>query len=125
MNHFKSWSLVLLFLCSCMASPQEEFRSRGKKIVKELVQVLQNVENHEELQAAREPLKKLYKKLASLLVEIQSFQETRPEVVFSSRELEGSEDLFIHLARLYEIPGCREIMERSQGDAVYLLLRGR
>lgn len=124
MRRFKSAVLALLLLSSCMKSPEEEFRSRGKKIVNELVYVLQNVENHEELQAAREPLKKLFKKLASLLLEVRSFQEKHPDAAFASDPLEGSEDLFMHLARLYEIPGCREIMERSQGDAVYLLLRG-
>ncbi len=125
MNRLISWTASLLFLSACMTSPQETFRGKGKKIVKELTLTLQNVENHEELQSASPQLRKLYKKLALLLLEVRSCQEKHPEMTFSSEALEESEELFSHLARLYEIPGCREIMERSQGDAVYLLLQSR
>ena len=77
---------------------------------------------HEELQAATPYLKKKFNKLANLLLEVRLLQERKPDVFHSNEPLEGSEALFAELARLYEIPGCREIVEQAQAEAVYRLL---
>ncbi|MDP1608685.1 MAG: hypothetical protein Q8L98_05180 [Chlamydiales bacterium] len=116
---------LVLGLCYSSCSSEEAFRAQGKKIVKEIVATLKGVENHEELEAATGRLKKHFKKLARLLAEVRAFRKSHPDAVWEERALPESEELFIQLARLYEIPGCREIMERSQGDAVSLLLRSQ
>lgn len=115
--------ILLLLLVSCSKTPQEEFRLKGKKIVLEIVDLLQDVENHDELEAISPQLRKQYRKLAGILLEIRTFREKHPNELFPENPIDESEELFAQLARLYEIPGCREIMERSQADAVYLLLR--
>lgn len=120
MKNLRKFGWMLLFMCSCAASSGERCRSKGKKIVREIVKMLQGVENHEELQAATPQLKKQFKRLAIVLVEMRNLKEPLLE---KKEPLPESEALFAELARLYEIPGCREIIERSQVDAVYVLLR--
>jgi len=110
----------LLFGCSSM--PEKKIRLEGKKIVRELVAVLKQVENHEELQASTPCLKKKFNKLAALLLQIRFLQEKNKNLSFPDEPLEGSEALFAELARLYEIPGCREMIEQTQAEAVYCLL---
>lgn len=117
------WVFILMFLSACAGSPEKEFRFRGEKMIREINQLLEGAENHEELQAVSPRLRKQFRKLAYLLLDVRSFREKNPDASFPIEILEESEILFVHLARLYEIPGCREIMERSQADAVYLLLR--
>ena len=119
------WISALFLLAACRGSPQDEFRFRGERIIREINHLLEHVENHDELQAASPQLRKQFKKLAYLLLDVRTFREKHPDISFPEDLLEESEILFVHLARLYEIPGCREIMERSQADAVYLLLRDR
>lgn len=116
---------IILGLCYSSCSSEEAFRAQGKKIVKEIVETLKDVENHEELEVATTRLKKHFKKLACLLADVRAFRKSHPDTVWQEEALPESEELFIQLARLYEIPGCREIMERSQGDAVSLLLRSQ
>ncbi|MBX9743625.1 MAG: J domain-containing protein [Chlamydiales bacterium] len=116
---------LVLGFSSCSSSSEEAFCAQGKKIVKEIVLTLKDVENHEELEAVTGQLKKHFKKLARLLAEVRAFRNSHPDIVWQKGILPEAEELFIQLARLYEIPGCREIMERSQRDAVSLLLRSQ
>lgn len=119
----KKWLIALCFLTSCALSSEANFRIQAAKSVKEIAAILSRVETHEELQAAVPRLKKKFNKLASLLMEIRAFRERKPDCPFSGEPLEGSEILFAELARLYEIPGCREIVEQAQVEAVYKLTR--
>lgn len=120
MKNLRKLGWMLLFLCSCFSSPAGKYQAKGKKVIREIVKTLQDVENHEELLAATPQLKKQFKKLAVLLVEMR---DLKTEPLEKKEPLQESEALFAELARLYEIPGCREIIERSQMDAVYVLLR--
>ncbi len=113
---------IFLLLFGCASSSEKRVRAEGKKIVKELFVILRDVENHEELQAATPYLKKKFNRLANLLLEIRSLQEKNRNIFHSNEPLEGSEVLFAELARLYEIPGCREIVEQAESEAVYHLL---
>ena len=123
MNVGKWLACFLFLLSSCSAPSEEKLRLRGQKVVRDLVLTLRNVENHEELQAASPQLKKQFTKLAYILVEMRTFRSERGSDFELKEPLQENETLFIELARLYEIPGCREIIERSQVDAMYVLLR--
>lgn len=112
---------ALCFLTSCNLSSEGDFRSEGEKIVEEISFILSRVETHDELQSAVPRLKKKFNKLAALLLEVRSFREKNPDRSFSEEPLLESEALFRELARLYEIPGCREIVEQAQIEAVYKL----
>lgn len=116
------WPWVFfLTLAACSLSSERDFRAQAKEIVQDITSVLKKVETHEELQASVSKLKGKFNKLAELLAELRSFRERRPEVPFSDEPLPCSDDLFAELARLYEIPGCREIVESAQIEAVYKL----
>ena len=116
---------VVLFMTSCFVSSEEEFRLKGQRIVRDITSILSSIENHEELQAAAPQLKKQFKKLANVLIEVRMYRSDHPQYLWKKEPLHESEELFAELARLYEIPGCREIIERSQVDAVYALLKGQ
>ncbi len=110
---------ALFFLTfSCSKGPEEEFRQRGAKITNEMAQMLSQVQSHEQLQALVPRLKKKFNSLADLLLELRSCKEKGSESWFLNESTEESEALFAELARLYEIPGCREIIEGAQGEAI-------
>jgi hypothetical protein len=125
MKNTEKLGWVFFLMCSCSGSSENLCRAKGEKIVREIVSILREVENHEELQSATPQLKKQFKKLADVLVETRSLKGEPFQYKDKKEPLQESEALFAEMARLYEIPGCREIIERSQVDAVYVLLKGR
>lgn len=103
---------MTLILTACGPQTLADVRYEGEAEVKRLVSILREVENKEDLVKASPLLKKRFARIAELLVEAKKLpaEEMGPSVV--------SEQLFIELARLYEIAGCREIIEQSQGEAI-------
>lgn len=85
--------------------------------MKKLTIELQAVKTKEDLQMRSGFIKKRMNKLASLLLETRKFPEVPLEASFAA------ESLFVELARLYEIPGVRELMELYEEEAVHVLDR--
>ena len=83
--------------------------------MKKLVVQLRQIETRENLQREVPRLKKQFNKLADLLVEARAYGsvELEPTIV--------SEELFAEMARLYEMSGCRELIESAQEEAVHRL----
>lgn len=103
---------IMLFLCSCGPSSWTDLRFEGEAQTRRLTEELHAIENKEDLQKALPRLKKRFNKLADVLVEVRKYpkEEGNPSFI--------SEQLFIELARIYEMPGGRELVESSQKQAV-------
>ena len=86
--------------------------------MKLLLKDLRKVESKEDLERAQLRLENHFLQIAKLLVELQKFEESGEEKKLPS-DLE--EELFTHLARFYELPETREILEESQRKACFAL----
>ncbi len=71
------------------------------------------LDTKEELAAAIPRIKKRYNRIASVLAEARKFKDGMDE-----EPSFASEELFAELARLYEIPGGRELIETAQTEAI-------
>jgi len=99
-------------LASCGPATLSDVRYEGEAQTKKLAAELRMIEGKEDLQRASPKLKKRFNKIAELLVLARKFPKEEMEPSFAS------EQLFAELARLYEIPGCKELIENAQVDAV-------
>lgn len=104
--------LASTLLASCGPSTLADVRYEGEAQTKKLAAELQMVENKEDLQRAVPQLKKRFNKIAELIAIAKTLPKEEMEPSFAS------EQLFAELARLYEIPGCKELIETAQTDAV-------
>lgn len=103
---------ILIFLSSCGPSSLSDLRIEGEAQTRKLAEELRGIESKEDLERASSRLKKRFNKLADVLVEIRKF----PKEVYEPSI--ASEQLFLELARVYEIPGGKEIVEKSQAQAI-------
>jgi len=114
----KYWVLLLgLFLGGCGFSNFADLRFEGEAQTKKLAEELKRIECKEDLQKALPAIKKRFNKIADLLVAAREIEAPELEPSFAS------EQLFVELARLYEMPGGRDLIETAQSEAVCRLRR--
>ena len=104
-----------LFLASCGPASFEDLRWEGEAQTKNLRVELGKIGTKEELQKAVPRLRKRFNQIADLLIEAKKFSH------HSANPSLASEELFVELARLYELPGGRELIEMAQSEAVQKL----
>lgn len=115
MISFRFVLILALFFLSCSPSQSTDLRKQGKSQIEKLVAELRKIETKEDLKRAVPRLKKNFNKLADLLVLTRQFPQDE------EKPCQIGEELFTELARLYEIPGARELIESSQAEAVHRL----
>src|SRR3990167_576159 len=129
---------LLLLLAACSPTSLKDLRMEGEAETKKLALELRKIETKESLIRASPKLKKRFNRIADLLIQTHEFEELLPErkefprsgkdrdcvelpvqkgEILKEPSL-ASEELFIELARLYEIPGAKEIVEGAQKEAV-------
>jgi hypothetical protein len=112
---------IFLFLAGCAPANLKELRSEGEEEMKKLTADLRKIESIEDVQRKAKKLKKHFNRIGELLVETRRFPPSNdpPE-----RPAAG-EALFAELARVYEIPGARSLIEAAQSEAVHRVDRSR
>lgn len=110
--------LCCFLLVSCSPSTLQEIRWEGEAETRKLAGELRVISTREELQKALPRIKKRYNKMAQLVLEAERWKGAPPQEPSGA-----SEELFIQLARLYEIPGARELIEDAQQGAIRKLGR--
>jgi hypothetical protein len=119
-----------LLLCSCLlffgCSPNstQEFYRQGEAQSKALVLDLKKIENQEQLLQAEPVLKKHFESLIILMIQACEFQQKHPDDVIvdsSDCEKSASFELEEQLRRIYSIEGGREVIERTQHEALVRL----
>lgn len=109
-------ALLLLIFIGCSPSSQEEIRSEGEEVCRLFIQELQKIHNKEEVLKHYASIKKKYSKIASLMAAAMEMNEYEGER--DANRNKYSNDLYRELARLYEIPGVKEILEKAQAEAI-------
>jgi hypothetical protein len=107
--------LAFFFLGGCGTSSLSDLRQEGEFQTKKLAEELRQIETREDLDHSLPKLRRRFNKLADVLVEARRYSEYEP----SPSEI--SEELFLELARLYEMPGGREAIETAQLEAIQRL----
>ena len=106
----------LLLLTACGPMTQDDLSSEASTQCTKLTQILREIDNKDDLIKNLPKIKKRYDKIADLVIQVREIPDK------TEKEPSGaSDDLFVELARLYEIPGCRELIESVQMDAIHRL----
>ena len=109
---------IYLVFAGCTPSSIQDLRFQGEAETRRLASELRAIDTTEELSKALPRIKKRYSKLADLLLQTRKFDSDG-----SPEPSVASEELFAELARLYEIPGARELIEGAQSEAIRKLSR--
>lgn len=108
---------IFLFLASCSPTTVEDLRCEGRAETRKLTALLRTMETKEDVQRALPRLKKHFNQIADLIVETRAVSSYGPAEEASSESFE----LFQELARLYSVPGGRELLEMAQQQALLRL----
>jgi hypothetical protein len=90
-------------------------RCEGEAQIRRLTAELRELHTKDEIQKSLPQLRKRFNQIADLLIEVRSFP--KEEGAMS----DAGEELFLELARLYEIAGGRELIESAQNEALLRL----
>ncbi len=102
------WFFLILVGCSSAG----DLRREGEAQTARLAAQLRQIHSIEELQRAVPQLKKRFLCIAELAMQVNVDGKVQVEPSLAS------EELFVELARLYELPGGRELIESAQAEAV-------
>ncbi len=122
MKKVNSLLCLLLFFCSCSPNSAQEFQKEGETHCRNLVLELQKIEDREQLIAAEHKLKKQFEELIDLIIEAREYQQKQIDSDEAAFEENGFEaPLEKELRRIYTIEGGREVIERTQQEALVRL----
>jgi hypothetical protein len=107
----------LFFLSACAPSSVEDFRYEGEALSRALTREMRQIQTREDLQASLPRLRKKFLKLSDLLLAAREFRSKHPQIEVPPPDF-ASDELFAELARLYELPGGRELIESAQTEAI-------
>jgi hypothetical protein len=110
----KRW-LFLLILCGCTPESLEDVRAQGEAETRRLVFIFRSIDSKSDLEKNWLAIQKQYSKIADLVLALRKISDKTA----SNQEVSPyAEELFLELARLYELPGCKELIESAQGEAI-------
>ena len=111
-------------MSGCAPSSLEDFQREGESRCKGIVELLEKVEQYEQLIPLEPTLKKKFESLVDLFIQAREFQERHPEDVPLEKNRSTqriSQQLQEELRRIYALEGARELIERSQQEALVKL----
>ncbi len=114
--------LLGIFLIGCSPHSTEDFQLEGEVCCRRLIKDLQKIENHDQLLRAEGILKKHFEKLVDLMIEARVYQQKHlDEMALGAVAYPMSEPLKEALRRIYTIEGGRELVEKTQHEALVRL----
>lgn len=108
---------MLMVLMSCSRS-LEDYQEESERICLAIVQDLEKVETREDLLKVELKLSKRFHHLIDLMIAIKQQKLDQTESHF---ENSSNDKLLLELKRVYRLEGGREIIERSQREALIRL----
>lgn len=122
---FLSVSPIFVLLTSCHSSlTLEDYTEESQGIIKSLIKELQNIHNRDQLNLKKKQLQILFEQLVDVMIAIEIFLNSQPEKeknyqFFTNHEL--SDQLRYELNRVLSIDGARQIIEKTQENAIHRL----
>ncbi len=124
MSAFRILVVFLCFLVSCSPNSLEDYQCEGELYCRNLVKELCQIDNYEQLLRAEPILKKHFENLVDLMIKAREYQERHLEEHMGESvvsDLQSSYQLEEELRRIYTIEGGREIIEKTQHEALVRL----
>lgn len=115
---------LITLLVGCSPSSLEDFHCEGAAWCRALCKDLSRIESREELAKIEPHLKKRFEDLVALMVEARQFQmKNREECLIDFAQMDHPDALALkdELIRIYSIEGGREVIERTQREAMIKL----
>jgi len=116
--------VLLLLMAGCSPNSLEDFQHEGESECRKLVEDLSKIHTREDLLKMERRLKNKFESLVDLMIAARQFQEEHPEVKEIDPTLNdnsSNEALQEELMRIYSMEGGREIIERTQSEALIRL----
>ena len=116
LKNFLNGVLSLSLCTACGPSSIADLRKMGESETLQFAKLLHEIDTKDDLQRNLAKVKKNYVRFAELILQVREYSEA-----MDPEPSAASDRLFAELARLYEMPGCRELLERAQDEALALL----
>ena len=115
--------LSVFVLSGCSPGSIKEFQKEGEAHTGKLIATLQNIKTTEDLVKSVPDLKKRFNDFVDLMIEARMFQEGHPDDFSeaSLTTLSFNEQLIVELERVYQLERGKEIIEKTQRDALHRL----
>lgn len=116
--------MLLLLLAGCRTQSPQQLSQNTAAVTERMLALLGQIETRQDCLAREEDLEKLYLAYAELIIKAEQLLERKAAegLVFPSDD-QLSESLRAELLRVYDIDGCREIVERAQEEAMHKLVK--
>jgi hypothetical protein len=115
---------IFLLLGSCSPNSSEDFHREGGARSRSLVNILSQIENREQLLKAEPLIKKHFESLVTLMIEARDFEQKHLDDEMGEIALDEEAPQHLleeQLRRVYAIEGAREVIERTQQEALIRL----
>ncbi len=113
--------IFMLFFWGCAPTSMNDFQHEGEARCRILIKELEKIETREQLLCAEVRLKKHFEALVDLMIAAREFQRSHMDDI--PNEIENPVEVLLQeqLRRIYSIESGREIIERSQQEALVRL----
>lgn len=105
-------------MSGCAPSSAEEFYREGEAATASLTEEMRRIHSKEELESAVPKLRKKYLRIAKLVLAAGEIAAKGEKPLLACQ---ASDELFAEIARLYELPGGRELLISAQAESLKLL----
>lgn len=120
--HALSMLMFFLLLTACSPNSMEDFHHEGESICREITHELKKIQTREDLLQSAPKLKSKFNKLVDLMIEAKIFQQESEEAFDPMTfKKEASRALLNELKRIYKLEAGREIIEKTQKEALIKL----
>lgn len=112
---------LILFLTACSSESPHTLREEGVSKTRSLISVFRKIRTREQLLDHTEEITRYLKEFASVMQTAEIYYVTHPEETIpplSKQEQELSDELKMHLNRLFRLDGCQEVIEKCQRGAL-------
>ncbi len=113
------YGFFLFLIAGCSPNSLDDYQKEGQALCRILVSDLRKVQTREELLKIEPILKKRFQHLVELMIQAKNYHLKHPdEVPLENPDHFFSEQLQLELQRIYHLEGGREMIERTQREAL-------
>lgn len=115
--------LAVLLFTSCSSNTLEDCREEAAGITLSLLKEMEAIHTHQDLIERLPKLKKLFNKLVDVAIVAHEIkiQQQADIPIFSQEDRQLSDSIRTEMFRLYSIDGARDLVEKTQQEALYRL----
>jgi hypothetical protein len=106
---------LAILVVACGSPSVKDLRAEGEIETRKLACLLSEIKTKDQLRKKISKIQNSYAKIADLMIQLRNLPD---DLARDSEPTAASDELFVELARLYEMPGCRRLLESAQEEAI-------